>query len=187
MSSIALEIRDLPIAPKGSTGLGLRPVTVADAFRHTLDALMRAHRMRGVDLTQATGLSSATVTKLRNGERGASFEVLEMLRSAFGVTPAELFDPDRALAQIGLARAEVTPSSNRHVNDTLAHTPGDPAHSDSSLALKESDLPNGPLFRKLRGYWEAMEPAQHAQLVRLAWELSSPAGEDRQAVGFKRG
>jgi transcriptional regulator with XRE-family HTH domain len=175
-------------------------VTVAEAFRLSLDALMRAQGKSGADITRATGLSSATITKLKNGERFASVTVLERLRQVFRVTPADLFDPDKALAQIGLTR---TGGENGQLADTrnpakrtLLDAPtGDPLRSESpSLLEGGSALANHPdpeLLAALHVYWDGMSPDQRFELVGLGRRMRSASPPSAppmgHTAGFKRG
>jgi transcriptional regulator with XRE-family HTH domain len=200
MSSNPNEIRGFPLASDTAVTLGCARVTVAEAFRLSLDALMRAQGKSGADITRATGLSSATITKLKNGERFASVTVLERLRQVFRVTPADLFDPDKALAQIGLTR---TGGENGQLADTrnpakrtLLDAPtGDPLRSESpSLLEGGSALANHPdpeLLAALHVYWDGMSPDQRFELVGLGRRMRSASPPSAppmgHTAGFKRG
>jgi transcriptional regulator with XRE-family HTH domain len=177
-----------------ATGVACAPVTVGDAFRQTLDALMKARGWRGVDLTAATGLSSATVTKLKNGERGASFAVLERVRAAFGVSPAGLFDADAALAHLGLKRQDS--DANRGRNDTLVSNADTPVGSAFPSSLVEGGLvvfqshPDSELLSALLSYWDALTPERRLELVGHGMRLRAQSKADTvvtPTAGFGRG
>ncbi len=161
-------------------------MTVSDAFRQALDALLKARGWKGIDVTAATGLSSATITKLRNGERGASFEVLERLREALGVTPAELFDPDAALSRIGLARRPADMVGGQTLDS--AHTAqvgsASPGSSEGGSSLLKH--PDSELLAALLAYWDDCSPEARLELVGHGMRLRK-AAPPAATVGFMRG
>jgi transcriptional regulator with XRE-family HTH domain len=168
-----------------------RPVTVADAFRATLDALMRARGMNGVALTNKTGLSSATVTRMLTGERFASATVLEQLRQAFDVTPAELFDPDAALAQLGLRRdTDTNIERRRHTSvapvqaDHLSLPPLSPETGGPEVQHKDPEL-----LAALERYWNDLDTEQRIELVGHGNRLrkSTASAAPSSTAGFRAG
>jgi transcriptional regulator with XRE-family HTH domain len=176
------------LAGRDAADVGSRAVTVAEAFRQTFDALMKARGWKGIDLSAATGLSSATVTKLRNGERFASAAVLEQLRVAFQVTPARLFDPDAALAQIGLQRRDSDTTSVRRHN-SLAPTPGDPVSSASPSSTGEGGPAvrheDSELLEALHAYWDQLTPEARLELVGHGMRLRKASAGTQPT--FRRG
>jgi transcriptional regulator with XRE-family HTH domain len=136
-------------------------------------------------LTRATGLSSAMVTRILSGERFGTASVLERIRQAFRVKPSELFDPDAALAQIGLQRRD----SVRHTD--VAHTPGDPVDSPSPNSVEGGSAllrhPDRELLAALLAYWDDMTPEARLELVGHGHRLRKLAAATALTVGFKRG
>lgn len=175
------------LAGRGEHGVACSSVTVADAFRQTFDALMKARGWKGIDLSAATGLSSATVTKLRNGERFASATVLEQVRQAFQVTPAELFDPDAALARLGLQRQQSdTRELNRH--SFVAYGEGNPVGSPSPTILEGGPAvrhEDSELLEALHAYWDQLTPEARLELVGHGMRLRKATAEAQPT--FRRG
>jgi transcriptional regulator with XRE-family HTH domain len=157
----------------------------------TIDALMRAREMTGADLTRATGLSSAMVTRILSGERFGTAGVLERIRQAFKVKPAELFDPDAALAQIGLARRDID-TAERPRHTPVASSRGDHLGLPSPNALETGGptVENDPeLWAALGRYWDGLSTEQRLELVGKGNQLrkAAQAEQDSPPVGFRRG
>jgi transcriptional regulator with XRE-family HTH domain len=159
-------------------------MTVGEAFRLSFDTLLTRHGS-AADLQRQTGLSSATMTRLRNGERFATREVLERIRQALGVTPAELFDPDRALAKLGLARTGDGADTWTGDQAAKAHTlvteashgigSGSPsAHEGGVPAMYERADPE--LYQAMTALWDRLDLKAHVRLVELGQELRNAAG-----------
>lgn len=170
MSSIASISGTFELAESATAGVASPGVTVGDAFRTALDALMRTRGLKGVDLSRKTKLSSATITKLKNGERGASFEVLEKLRAAFGVPPSALFDPDSALASLGLARRETDTKTGRsaHVVDSRGFpevASGFPLEGGAAV------VHDPELFQSLVAFWEGLDTSGRLELLKAGHRL----------------
>jgi transcriptional regulator with XRE-family HTH domain len=157
---------------------GLPCVTVAEAFRLAFDALVRGSGMTASAIGEMAGISSATMTRLKNGSRNPSFELLEQLRGALDVEPAALFDPDRALAQIGLARRL---QKDPYVADSESCAEGTDEVSDgrpretTQKGLNLEGFPDADLLHRLLGYWSAM-PGSDArrELLHDAYKLCAP-------------
>lgn len=170
MSGNALEVRDLAVAEGRPHGLGLAPVTISQAFRQALDGLMRTQRRKGTDISAATGLSSATITKLRNGERGASFEVLEKLRAYFDVEPSALFTPVWAGIDGRVpydSRSADTSAPKRHTF-VASNQPDQVLSTSPEIAEGGSELerhPDSELLSALLAYWDGMSAEARLELI----------------------
>lgn len=155
-------------------------LSVAEAFRLTLDALMRSRNMNGVALTKASGLSSGTVTRMLTGERFASAAVLERLRVAFNVSASRLFDPDAALAEIGLLRRNPDSSSGQPGQSMDRNRTPDPYSASPS----STDDEGGPavrhedseLLEALHAYWDQLTPEARLELVGHGMRLRKTTG-----------
>jgi hypothetical protein len=112
--------------------------------------------------------------------------MLDRLRVAFNVTPAGLFDPDAALAQIGLARRD---------SDTGNFLDSRPSHTLSSESPVSADEggsallhhPNRELLAALLAYWDELSPEARLELVGHGLRLrSASAAAAATPVGFRR-
>lgn len=155
----------------------------------SFDALLRASGRTATDISAQIGVSQATLTKLRKGQRGASFEMLEYVRAAFGVTPAALFDPDAALGQLGLQRLEAdTSAPERHTfvatgtTDQLALRP--PTESGGQAVHNDPEL-----LAALVRYWDGLSTEQRLELVGHSNRLRMAGTSDATpaTAGFRRG
>lgn len=132
---------------------------------------MTARQMSGVKLTRLTGLSSATISKIKSGDRWASAPVLDKFCEALQVAPWELFNPDAAMARLGLTR---TPSA---VLDERAIGQTDTLGLPSGLPLVESgggfpmSHPDPELLSALVAFWDAMTPDGRMEMVAQARRL----------------
>ncbi len=172
---------------------GLPVVTVHEAFRTAFDALMRATGRTASDMAEEIGVSQATFTKLRKGQRGASFDMLERMRLAFGVTACDLFDPDRALQAIGLVRTEA-----RQYQGIPAHgvdEPRTPVVMSSPHAQapgKGADMlghKDPELLAALLAFWDGISPEGRLELVGLGHRLrtAATAADTGASADFKAG
>lgn len=173
MAAHANEIKDFPVDSGVESGLRSRPVTVGQALRLSLDALLKARKWRDADLCRAAGLSSATISKMRSGDRFASVKVLERIRRALEVAPRDLFDPDAALAKLGLRRE---PDSRVGVYAQSPTSESDPSALPSGLPLVESggslmEHRDPELLTALVAFWDAMTPEARLETVAHARRL----------------
>lgn len=179
MSAYANEIRDFPLDPAVERALPSRPVTVGQALRLSLDALLKARKWRDADLCRAAGLSSATISKMRSGDRFASVKMLEKIRRALEVAPRDLFDPDAALAKMGLARREPDTAVGAYAQRPMEGI--DTSALPSALPLVESggfpmQHPDPELLSALVAFWDAMTPDQRLECVATARRLKQQPG-----------
>lgn len=140
-----------------------------------------------MDVSAGTGIALATVSKFTSAkehvQRWPNAEHWDALSGFFRVAPHVLLKPDEAL------RAGRPPDTGIPASAQWP-SPTDDVGVNSALPLlaRSVDVADPTLFRKLLAYWSAMEPAQHAELVRVAWEMSNPgASAPTPSVGFKRG
>lgn len=177
MVSLA-EIGNLGLAIEATPLDPLPKMTVAESFRVAIDALLKRTGRPAYDLAEEMGVANATLTKLRLGQRGASFEMLERIRQVLGVTPAELFDPDSALAQLGLARR---PTSNglRPKGHVLEHDGNVQFASPASATDGGVDMHQDPeLLSALLAYWDALALEGRLELVGHGRRLRSAGSAD---------
>lgn len=183
MLNNACKLTEFSLADATDEALASRGVTVAEAFRQSLDALMKHRGLKGVDLTQRYGISSATVSKLLSGDRGATFGMLEKLRVALDVSASDLFDADRALTALGLRRLPDT-SASEHASQ--AHTSLEIARGPQVWSAPEpvigegATVPQDPeMFRAMAELWNGLSTANRAVLLAEASRLKKArsAGE----------
>ena len=178
MSAVTQKSVEIPVEIRHSLALPSAPVTVRAAFRLSLDALLKLRRMRDTELAKRSGLSSATISKLRSGERFASDVVLDKIVTVLRVTPRDLFDPDAALSRIGLSRRD-SDSRASQAHNPLAEV--DTSALPSGLPLSEfgGDLMthNDPeLLAALVAFWDAMTPDGRLEVVAHARRVKQLGG-----------
>lgn len=163
-------------------------VTVAEAFRSTLEALLRARGMTQTQLAEMAGLDISTISRLIGGSRTDRFDSIEKIRAAFGLRPADLFDEDAALAQIGLRRnTDANPGAGQKL-DSGPHTvlqSASPNSAEGGSALLRQ--PDSELLAALLVYWNEMSPEARLELVGHGHRLRKAAAAAALTVGFKRG
>lgn len=143
-------------------------MTVAQALSASLDALFRTRKLKPSDLTEATGISSATVSKLRSGQRWPSLATMEQIREFFGVAPYYLLKPDAVYADTtGECAHEPAgvPETRPHVT-TVPSLGGD---------MPLSSFPDPDLLSVLCGYWRVMPASAREILLNDAHTLFQQA------------
>lgn len=168
-------------------------VTVQAAFTQSFNALMDAAKAAGVTakaLAEGAGLDGSTLTRWSKGQRFPRIKELEQLRKALRVEPRELFDPDAALAKIGLSR--LSDSGHSEVAHDLDDATG--VHLGSGLppALQGGPLvvhapPDADLLALVIGNWHDMTPEARTELFLHSRRLKGPGSSPpaSTAVGFK--
>jgi transcriptional regulator with XRE-family HTH domain len=164
-------------------------VTVGQAFRETLKRLLEVRNLSQTELAERAGLDISTVSRLLGGSRGQKgFTSLEKIRRVFNLTPADLFDVDRALARLGLARTVSEsdgPDTWTSDQAAKAHTlvteashgigSGSPsAHEGGVPAMYERADPE--LYQAMTALWDRLDLKAHVRLVELGQELRNAAG-----------
>ncbi len=163
-------------------------MTVPDAFRLSLDALLRARPISQTELADRAGRSEALIRRYLNGSRVPRLDTVEAIRDALDVTPAELFDPDAALAKLGLTRrVDDTEEQRRRTTVALAAT--DPVVSESPTKSSEGGSalahPDSELLAALIAFWDQMSPEARLELVGHGHRLRSTSAAS--VAGFKVG
>jgi transcriptional regulator with XRE-family HTH domain len=163
-------------------------VTVAEAFRRTLESLLKARNLTQTQLAEMAGLDISTISRLIGGSRVDRFDSIEKIRAAFGLSPADLFDEERALSALGLSRIPDTLSQKRTVSTS--------AESASLLQSPASLTPveGGPavehdpeLWAMLGRYWDGLSTEQRLELVGHGNRLRKAGEAGPTTAGFRIG
>jgi hypothetical protein len=167
-AQFSYHFRESPIAKSDDLTLSTPNVTVGEAFRLSLDALIKARfGGRAVGLTAVSGISSSTISRMLSGERFAGAGVMEQLRVAFDIPASGLFDPDAALRNIGLARVRTTDTSGTEAHTYAGHQVDDPLpygfSPDSEVDVHH--YPDAELLAPLLKYWIEMTPEARLEIV----------------------
>jgi transcriptional regulator with XRE-family HTH domain len=165
-------------------------VTVAEAFQRTLESLLKARNLTQTQLAEMAGLDISTISRLIGGSRVDRFDSIEKIRAAFGLRPADLFDEDAALAQLGLQRRDSDDGErSRHtlatnITDQVSLPP--PTSKTGGPAVE-----NDPeLWAMLSRYWDGLSTEQRLELVGFGNRLRKTAAATDvvpPTAGFRRG
>ena len=156
---------ELQSAESGAAALRFHSVTVHEAFRGALSALMGRRNWRPADVSRETGISDSMLSKLLDPEKnaGASFDTLERLRAAFEVEPAALFYPDY-FASAGVQGVRSAPF------DRLTRHQPEPGEGDV--------YPNDPMLSAFVRFWPDLSVEVRQELVsRAAAALPTDTGK----------
>lgn len=190
MYTNSLYVRDLEVETGVSLPLGSAVVTVADAFTLAINALMGERGWNQSDVMRKTGLSSPMVSRMASpkpkSKRGASFPTLELLRTAFDVTAADLFIPRVVDVTGRVIDTKLGDSAHE-----LALAKGDPVGSGANPSLQGgppdvSAYPDPELLSAVLSYWCAMSPEARLEVLATSHRLKGPGAPPATAVGFMR-
>lgn len=177
---------DLPLAPEAGSGLASQRVTVPEAFRLSLDALLKVRKISQTELAERSGRSDALVSRYLNGSRVPRLDTVESIREALDVSPVMLFDADAALGLLGLARRETDTNMSRR--RSVVGPPDDAGvNSASPTVLFEGGSalahPDQELLTALIAFWDQMTPEGRLELVGHGHRLRKAAAAP--TVGFR--
>lgn len=152
----------IPIAPETGNGLAFDPVNVYEAFRASLQAWLDVTGLKRKHLADLAQINKGTVTHLLTPGKtvGVEFGSLERFRVGLNVPAYALFSPEAMVAALSDVRLG---KPVRFVDQ-----PG------SAILPEVASMSDRDLFRKLLGYWAAMDPSEKRLLVQNAWQLSQP-------------
>ncbi len=172
-TAISAENVEVLVARPCPEVLGSAPVDVSQLLGAALDALFRSRERTATEASEATGIDGATISKFRTGRRWPNADAFDALAAFFQVEPYVLLKPDAAFVGVGNPTGQGMDRPEPHTLES--------ASPYDSGVTKGAAVSESPLFRKLLGYWQAMEPEQRAELVGIAYGLASPTPHEGRA------
>lgn len=155
------------------------PRMATDAEREAAKAaiaakLLAIRKQMGLDqdeFAQLVGKARSQYLSYEHAKVWMGKEVREQIAKRLKIKPEELGEAFNKYAERPYMRRKADP---RNLLDDTHEVGGDSYSPYSGVTKGAEAVADAALFRKLMGYWAAMEPAQRQELVSTAWRMSSP-------------
>lgn len=124
-----------------------------------IDAQLKTRGWSQADLARRSGISSATITRIKTGERGIGPEVCAAIARSFG------YPPELVMRKAGLIQEEKTelPSNARMIAHIIARLPD--ADQDELLQLAQMKLDRVQAADRVKELEELLENSEREKTI----------------------